>query len=518
MTCALAVASAWLVLGARDAQACGGCFHEPTGPTETDGTIVTDHRMVLSISPAQTVLWDQIQYTGNPSSFAWVLPVRPGARIELSDDAWIASLDAATQTVIVGPTPSCGFGGAPTDYEGGEGAGCGASSASPAAAGFGGAEEEDAGESGNNQVQVVSQQTVGPYEAVTVRSSQGEALGAWLNQNGYAVPPSIQPTIDQFTTEGFDFIALKLFPGEGVQAMQPVRIVTPGANPSLPLRMVAAGTGANVGIELFVLSEGRYHPQNFPDVTVDFSQLAWDPTQARSNYAELSTTALATDGGTGWLTESAQALSLYTAGPYNPALATTYQNTCVPRLVSSCPADGGIRPEASTPEGGPVEASAGDGGVVDVAADAQGDAGEDAQVAEAGSGGDDDGGTCAQNGVSCDDLDVAMIGMSADTMWVTRLRSYLPQSALASDLVLEAAPSQVSVPNVHNTSVYTIPGYNPCPASASSGNGNTASASAGGMCACRTAQQATRGRYADVILGAIAAVALAGAVRRRRRA
>ena len=48
--------------------------------------------------------------------------------------------------------------------------------------------------------------------------------------------------------------------------------------------MVAAGVGANVGIQLYVISEGRYHPQNFPDATIDFSQLAWDPSQQRSNY------------------------------------------------------------------------------------------------------------------------------------------------------------------------------------------------------------------------------------------
>jgi len=31
--------------------------------------------------------------------------------------------------------------------------------------------------------------------------------------------------------------------------------------------MVAAGVGANAALELYVLSQGRYHPQNFPDVT-----------------------------------------------------------------------------------------------------------------------------------------------------------------------------------------------------------------------------------------------------------
>src|SRR5579884_3324854 len=46
----------------RDAKACGGCFGPPT---ETDD-VVTDHRMVLSVSPQQTTLYDEIKYSGTP--------------------------------------------------------------------------------------------------------------------------------------------------------------------------------------------------------------------------------------------------------------------------------------------------------------------------------------------------------------------------------------------------------------------------------------------------------------------
>jgi hypothetical protein len=504
MTCAFAVASAWLAVDAGDARACGGCFHQPPGPTQVVSTVVTAHRMVLSISPAQTVLWDQIQYSGNPASFAWVLPVKPGARIELSDDAWIASLDAATQTVVVGPSSSCG--GAPVDYEDESGGGgCSSDSESADPAGFGAA-EEDAGATAS-QVQVVSQQTVGPYDAVTVQSSQGQALGDWLRANGYAVPDSIQPTIDAFTSEGFDFIALKLAPGEGVQAMQPVRVVTPGANLSLPLRMVAAGSGANVGIELFVLAEGSYQAQDFPSATIDFSQLAWDPYTSQSNYSSLATAAMAANGGTGWLTESSQPLSLYVAGPYNPALATTYQGTCVPTLTTTCSGAA----EAGAAEAGPGEASTGDGGGTDAA---PGEGG--APVPDAGSAGEDDGG-CTPTGIACDDLDLAETGMVVGSMWITRMRSFLPQTALANDLVLEASPSQENVSGVHRTSIYTDPSYNPCGSSGSSGsNGASGGAASGG--ACSTIRESPRTRYADAIIGGIVAVAVAGAVRRRRRA
>ena len=53
-----------------EALACGGCFAPPENPT-----VVTDHRMILSVSKAQTTLYDQIRYQGDPGSFAWVLPI-----------------------------------------------------------------------------------------------------------------------------------------------------------------------------------------------------------------------------------------------------------------------------------------------------------------------------------------------------------------------------------------------------------------------------------------------------------
>src|SRR5262245_45713297 len=77
----------------RTAEACGGCFGPQSSPT-----LVTGHRMAFAISDAQTVLWDQFEYTGNPEDFSWVLPVRPGAYVELAEDAWLTSLDAFTST------------------------------------------------------------------------------------------------------------------------------------------------------------------------------------------------------------------------------------------------------------------------------------------------------------------------------------------------------------------------------------------------------------------------------------
>src|SRR3984957_6425744 len=106
----VARASALALVGERDAEACGGCFPPPT-QTVTD---ITDERMLLAVSPTQSTLYDQIEYSGSPANFAWVLPIHGTVVVGLSADVLFDSIDALTATQIVPPaqncpTPSCNF-------------------------------------------------------------------------------------------------------------------------------------------------------------------------------------------------------------------------------------------------------------------------------------------------------------------------------------------------------------------------------------------------------------------------
>jgi hypothetical protein len=232
-----------------------------------------------------------------------------------------------------------------------------------------------------------------------------------------------------------------------------------------------------VGIELFVLGEGRYHTQNFPDATIDFSKLAWDPTLNKSNYSQLAQAALSAGSGIGWLTESAQPVSRFNSSGLTPALESTYMATCQPPQQPSL-----------------FGCSANDAGA----------------SAEAGM---DDGG-CGAPAVSCDDFDLAMTGITPGNLWVTRLRADLPSNALANDLVLEATLSQAYVTNVHSTNIYTVPNYNPCP-QASSASPAPAPSSHSGSCACRTAES-PRTRYGEAVALLAGCVGIALGARRRR--
>lgn len=527
-----------MVLDASPADACGGCFVQPT-----ERTVVTDHRMALSISTTQTVLWDQIRYSGDPAEFAWVLPVRAGAKIEVSNDAFFTALDASSQPVVYGPRTRGGNIGCAVT-------GCGESSMSASESG-----------PGAGQVQILSQDVVGPYETVTLRATDPGALRTWLKSHAFSIPEAIGPTIDAYVAESFDFIALRLRPDCGERSMQPVRIVTQGADPTLPLRMVAAGVGAKVGLTLYVISEGRWQPQNFPHAVVDESKLRWDRFRNKSNYETLTQELMAEDGGRTWVAEYADQPQLFTQydprfggrpnpdyvttgarGSATPGLADTYYSQCRARSGGSTPgsstpapsakpftpcrnaSDAGVAPKDGGDPVEPVDAGANgelDASVLD-SGQTDPDAGDDAGPGSDGgdvdadddAGEGNDAGTSDRDagrasppspaGAEClylDDIDVALRGLHPRDVWVTRLRASLPANTLsAGDLRLEAAAQQTTVDNVHYATVYA----------------DEESAGAGSRDACVSApkRRTAFGSWALAAVGAIAGVAF---MRRRAR-
>lgn len=272
-----------------DAAACGGCA-VPTG----ESTQVTGHRMLFSVSQTSTTLWDQIDYSGDPSSFAWILPIKGQVEIGLSSDVLFAQLSTLTATTIAPPPLSCppppacwGWG----EDDGGFGATGGGGGASPGG------------------VEVIAQQVVGPYDTVQLSSQDPGALKNWLITNGYNVPLDVAPVIDAYVNEGFDFLALKLIPSADVSSMRPVRITAQGAAASLPLRMVAVGTGAITPITLWMIGEGRYEPTNFPWFTIGQQDIVWNWDTSESNYSKLRDDGFKLANNGNWLIQHARPLS-----------------------------------------------------------------------------------------------------------------------------------------------------------------------------------------------------------------
>jgi MYXO-CTERM domain-containing protein len=337
--------------------------------------------MIFAVSPQQTTLYDEIEYQGDPTSFAWVLPIHGVVTVGLSSDALFQALDQATQTTIVAPTlPPC-----PS---------CGCNQSTPGFATSG----STSGGSSSGNVTVLAQQVVGPYDTVQLQSTDPMALSTWLGANGFSIPTNVQPIIAQYVKEGFNFLALRLAPGQGVQAMRPVSVTTPGAGLSLPLRMVAVGTGATVGVTLWVVATGRYQPANFQSFTIAASELTWDWKTNISNYTTVRASKEAALNSAGWQIESSLALS-----PYQ------IENIVLARDAT-----------VDYPPPPAVDAGAGDGGLP--------------------------GAGLTPTAVRQQDLATCFPG-GASSVRITRMRADLSQAALANDLVLQSATDQSVLSN-----------------------------------------------------------------------
>ncbi|HEY2370535.1 MAG TPA: DUF2330 domain-containing protein, partial [Polyangiaceae bacterium] len=385
-----ALALAIVPLSETYARACGGCFVRPT-----EVTVVSGHRMVFSISQSRSILWDQFNYSGNPSEFAWVLPIHAASvKVELAHDEFISALDAYSTPTITGPSQNNGAGG------------CAGNATSFAVPGT------------NDGVQVISQEVVGPYEVATLASTDPQALESWLAGHGYTIPPSVQPTVAAYVNGGFDFIALRLLPGQGVAAMQPVRVVSNGADPTLPLRMVAAGVGSDVSIVLYVISEGRYEAANFSNVQVDLSKLDWNKSLAKSNFDDLTQQALTQNDGRNWVLDFAGHIQSSDFG--HQPFPSLYQSAA---LNSKKCGYGQLHGPDFPTFGFDSGVGFGDGDASDAASD-------DASAPDAGASDAGDGGASSYDECLFDDFTTATAGMAASDIVLTRLHADLKTSAL----------------------------------------------------------------------------------------
>ncbi|MDI3282369.1 DUF2330 domain-containing protein [Polyangium sp. 15x6] len=474
----------------NEAAACGGCFAPPS-----QSTVVSAHRMALSISPKQTVLWDQIQYDGDPESFAWVLPVKPGAVIEVSTDAWFDTLDAATTTQVFQAPVDCGNGSSGSF-------GCGDALLERS---FSGADEDSNG-GGGPSVTVVHRGTVGPYQTVTLSTDEPGALNTWLDKAGYGIDPATQPVIDAYVAEKFDFIAIKLLPGKDVKAMTPVRVVQPGASATLPLRMVAIGGGANVAITLFMITEGRWEAKNFDNAVVPVDLLSWDFKTQSSNYGELRTKVLEQNGGASWLTAFAfeggllsQLPGLFSFQGFRTYSSTGNLGGVSDTIAGAYVAQGIANGETTTGDCSAEFSNLAKSGSMVSNPCPAGVAFDDPSCGSIGLG-EIDARTLACGPL--DDLAVALNGLHPKDVWLTRLEANLPRAALGNDLVVQPAALQETVDNMHQARIGTN-------VEAFCGDGSVAPVSGGGK------KTGGDGRGPLVVAFGMGLAAIAAAARRR---
>lgn len=293
------------------ADACGGCVYAPppvdAGPRRDTPFVVTDHRMVLSIGPRATVLWDQVRYAGRPEDFAWILPVRGEVQVAPGSAAFIDEIDEMTRPAVASPSFRCDpTTGTVTITQGTPSAMAGPFSDELRSVG----------------VEVVHQEVAGPYEVTTLRGDDPMMVHEWLTGHGYRVGDDVAPELAWYAALRMDFVVARLRPGEGVQAIQPLRVRLPAGSSTLPLRMIRAGAIDRTGLTLFVVAAARQEVSNFSAATIPSDDLTWDFATGTSDYNAAFTRALARAGDRAWVTELSGAVPA--ASPFTAAAANDW--------------------------------------------------------------------------------------------------------------------------------------------------------------------------------------------------
>jgi hypothetical protein len=303
-----------VALASERAFACGGLFCSAGSPTPVDQAA---ERILFEIledgSVSATV---EIKYQGNPDEFSWIVPVTGTPDfINVANKDELQLLDAATAPSFLPPQIRCGGGGGGVGrFPGGFGCNCDEALYAPAAF-------DDLNREADGGVNVIAYPSVGPFEdIVVVDGGDAGALMTWLSDHGYQVNEKMRPFIEEYTLEGYKFLATQLRSDATVQDMVPIRFHCPQPNPEIPLRLTAIAAQPEMGFVVFVVGQQRYSPLNYAEVAIDDADVRLGSTG--NNYFPLVSKRIDEAGGQGFVVERAELTATTTLAVDNVFLGT----------------------------------------------------------------------------------------------------------------------------------------------------------------------------------------------------
>ncbi|WAS99585.1 DUF2330 domain-containing protein [Nannocystis punicea] len=297
--CAGLVAGLAAWLPATQAHACGGFFCDLVNnqPTPVDQT---GENILFAIDEAAGTVEAhiQIQYTGDPLKFGWVIPVSAEPDFAVGSELLFTNLLAATV-----PTYSFTTARDCSDDDD-RSLGCVAIALDGGFAGSGGVETDGSTEDSGG-FEVVKREIVGPFEIVVLKGGSADEVWQWLDAAGYYQDPAAGPIMQEYLDEGFYFAAAKLLHGAGVEELQPIVMTYEGTTPCVPLRLTAIAAMPDMPVRVFGLGHSRYAPSTYRHV--ELNDVAIDWTTNASNYTEVVARALDAPmaDGHGFVTEYA---------------------------------------------------------------------------------------------------------------------------------------------------------------------------------------------------------------------
>lgn len=259
-----ALAAFVVVTWSRPVEACG-CFAPPNA---AEPVIQAGERILFAVKNGKVTAHIQIQYSGDAKDFGWLLPLPSVPTLKLGSDELFTQLRQTTD-----PTWQADFQGnacaRATSGGGGPFFGCAAPSALNSIERTGSA--ADAGTSSP----LLKQSSIGPYDYAVLRADDKTAMFQWLADNHYFVPTGTDDAVGPYIHAGAYFLALKLQSGRSAGDVTPVVLEYPAELPMIPIILTRVGAVPNMGIQVWLLGNGRGVPRNYHHVVLNDGLVDW---------------------------------------------------------------------------------------------------------------------------------------------------------------------------------------------------------------------------------------------------
>ena len=268
-----------LALAPTDAHACGGTFCDAGAPMPVDQS---GENILFVVEDEYVEAHIQIQYTGDPEKFGWVIP------LQSEPSSMAPGSEVLFQNILAGTVPAYGFTTQRDECSIDQGGfDNGAPAGSTAAGG------DDGGGTGGAEdpgVEVLSMQQVGSFEITVLQGTDAQAVVDWLDENGYQQDPESVPILQEYIDENHVFAAVKLTDGAGLGEIHPIALRFRSSEPCVPLRLTRIAAVEDMEIRTFFLGDARTVPRNYRHVLVNDLKLDWPNFAA--NYKEAITLAV----------------------------------------------------------------------------------------------------------------------------------------------------------------------------------------------------------------------------------
>jgi hypothetical protein len=284
-----------VLASARDAHASGALVSSPPGAAE-----IAEVEIAVASTPSRTTRWSRLHVTGAASAFVWIVPVRPGAMMDVASDAWMEALQASTAPRVLPPSAESAC-TTPRDPE------------------------------VTARTQHLVTRAPSEVNVVSDASSLAAALGAW----GFALPIDLDAGVRAVLASG-DRLALLLFTANAKTTVTATVRVVDDAAPAIPLLLTHGGT-SDVRVTAYAIASGRQDFGALPAIEIPAAAVRWKK-DGTSTYVAARDAALSS-GSNAWLVE---------ASGQSPVFALqSFEGGAIPPLADSYFARAGIYGDAT---------------------------------------------------------------------------------------------------------------------------------------------------------------------------